>query len=183
MMHLRTILNREPLMKNIQLIPASIKDYPVIQNMARFYVYDMSEYLGHEKGWEMPENGLYECIDFKKYWEDPDAHPFLIRIDQEIAGFVIIDKKGSRPDIDFNMAQFFIVRKFKHQGIGRYVATYCFDRFKGTWEVMVLPGNTGAYEFWKKVVQDFSKGDFREYRAEVKGLMFQKKDIFCFKSH
>ncbi len=38
--------------------------------MARFYVYDMSEYLGNEEGWEIPEDGLYECIDFKKYWED-----------------------------------------------------------------------------------------------------------------
>lgn len=33
----------------IQLIPASLKEYPIIQNMGRFYVYDMSEYLGKEK--------------------------------------------------------------------------------------------------------------------------------------
>lgn len=94
--------------KKIQLIPASIEEYPVIQNMGRFYVYDMSEYLSGEPGWEMPENGLYECIDFKKYWQTDDAFPFLIRYENELAGFVIIDKKGSDESINFNVAQFFI---------------------------------------------------------------------------
>lgn len=49
----------------VKLILASLKDYPTIQNMGRFYVYDMSEYVGDQEGWEMPEDGLYECIDFK----------------------------------------------------------------------------------------------------------------------
>jgi len=102
----------------IKLIPGSLNDYPFIQNMGRFYVYDMSEYLGSEDGWQIPEDGLYECIDFKKYWQTNDAFPFLIRYENELAGFVIIDKKGSKVEIDFNVAQFFILRKFKNKGIG-----------------------------------------------------------------
>ena len=62
----------------IMLIPASLEQYPVLQNMARFYVYDISEYLGHEQGWEIPADGLYECLDFRKYWDDEHAFPFLI---------------------------------------------------------------------------------------------------------
>jgi [ribosomal protein S5]-alanine N-acetyltransferase len=58
--------------------------------MGRFYVYDMSEYLGKEEGWEIPEDGLYECIDFKKYWEDESSFPFLVCYQNEIVGFVII---------------------------------------------------------------------------------------------
>ena len=42
----------------IQLIPALFEDYPTIQNMGRFYVYDMSEYMGQEKGWEIPNNEI-----------------------------------------------------------------------------------------------------------------------------
>ena len=57
-------------------MPASIEEYPVIQNMARFYVYGMSEYLGDEEDWEMPEDGLYECIDLKKYWQMDNTFPF-----------------------------------------------------------------------------------------------------------
>lgn len=167
---------------NIRLIPASLSDYPTIQNMGRFYVYDMTEYMGNEKGWEIPENGLFECIDFKKYWEQSDTFPFLIRINNEIAGFVIIDKKGSDSQVDFNVAQFFILRKFKKQGIGRYVAYQCFNQFKGTWEVMVLPQNTGAYTFWKKIIGDYTNHCFQEYTRRVPSLLNCEKNIFRFQS-
>ena len=53
------------------IIPATIADYPIIQNMARFYVYDLSRECGPiSSEWAMPANGLYECFDFKIYFED-----------------------------------------------------------------------------------------------------------------
>lgn len=162
---------------NIKIVPAGIKDYPTIQNMGRFYVYDMSEYMGHEDGWEMPEDGLYECIDFKKYWERDDAFPFLIRYKNELAGFAIVDKKGSEPLIDFNMAQFFILRKFKNKGLGRYIAHQLFDQFKGIWEVMVLPNNTGAYQFWQKTVHSYDK-QYQTYDRQVPHFDNKVRKIF-----
>lgn len=167
---------------NIKLIPASILDYPTIQNMGRFYVYDMSEYMENDPDWAMPENGLYECIDFKKYWETEEAFPFLIRYKNELAGFVIIDKKGSDQTIDFNIAQFFILRKFKNKGIGRYVAHQCFNKFHGTWEVMVMPGNKGAYLFWKSIITDYCGNNFSEYSRTVSHLNNSPKNIYKFNS-
>lgn len=167
---------------NITISLASIDDYPTIQNMGRFYVYDISEYMGDETGWEMPENGLYECIDFKKYWEDKNSYPHLIRHHSELAGFVIVDKKGSDTSIEFNMAQFFILRKFKNKGIGRYVANYCFDHYRGTWEIMVMPRNTGAYNFWKKVISGYTN-DYSEYTRTVAHLNNCTKNIFKFNSN
>lgn len=169
-------------LNEINLISASLKDYPTIQNMGRFYVYDMSEYLGDEEDWEIPANGLYECIDFKKYWKIDDAFPFLIRYRHELAGFVIIDKKGSEPNIDFNVAQFFILRKFKNKGIGKYIAQQCFDRFQGVWEVMVMPGNVGAFQFWRSTISDYTNNQFNEYTKNVKHLDNSLKNIFCFNS-
>lgn len=164
------------------LIPATLNDHPIIQNMARFYVYDMSEYLGKEKGWEIPADGLYECIDFKKYWEDKNSFPFIVRYKNEIVGFVIIDKKGSSAEIDFNMAQFFILRKFKTKGIGKYVAQKCFKEFPGIWEVMVLPGNEGAYRFWRATIKHYTQYHFTEYTRCVGHLNNRRKNIFKFDS-
>lgn len=168
--------------EQIKLIPASLDDYPIIQNMGRFYVYDMSEYLGNEAGWEMPEDGLYECIDFKKYWQTDLAFPFLIRYKNELVGFVIVDKKGSDDRVDYNMAQFFIIRKFKGNSIGQLIACHCFEKFKGLWEVMVIPGNQGAYQFWKSVINRFTHGEYSEYKRHVKHLNNSEKDIFRFNS-
>lgn len=162
----------------IKLIPAALTDYPAIQNMARFYVYDMSEYLGNEEGWGIPENGLYECIDFKKYWVDENAFPFIVRYENELVGFAIVDKKGSEPEIDFNMAQFYIARKFKNKGIGQYIAHECFKKFSGEWEVMVIPGNEGAYRFWRSVIKEYKNNQFIEYTREIAHFNNSKKNIF-----
>jgi RimJ/RimL family protein N-acetyltransferase/predicted acetyltransferase len=162
----------------IKLIPAKLADYPIIQNMGRFYVYDMSEYMG----WNIPDDGLYECIDFKKYWETTDAYPFLIRYRHELVGFAIVDKKGSDATIDFNMAQFFILRKFKKKGIGAHVAHLCFNQFKGVWEVMVIPGNESAYRFWRKIITKYTHSHFTEYTREISHFKNNIKNIFKFDS-
>jgi ribosomal-protein-alanine N-acetyltransferase len=166
----------------IKLIPATIEDYPIIQNMGRFYVYDMSEYMANQAGWEIPKDGLYECKDFKKYWQAESTFPFLIRYKAELAGFVIIDTKGSDEQIDFNMAQFFILRKFKNKGLGQFIACHCFDKFKGTWEVMVMPGNHGAYQFWKSVITKYTHVNFIEYTLNIKHFNDSRKNIFRFNS-
>jgi predicted acetyltransferase/RimJ/RimL family protein N-acetyltransferase len=177
-----TICKNQIDLNKIHLVPASLEDYLVIQNMGRFYVYDMSEYLGKEIGWEMPNNGLYECIDFKKYWEAENAFPFLIHYKNELAGFLIIDKKGSELTIDFNVAQFFILRKFKNKGVGRFVAHQCFNKFRGSWEVMVIPGNEGAYCFWKSIIKKYTANHFIEYTRQVSHLNYSEKNIFKFDS-
>lgn len=170
------------LSSKIKLIPAALENYPNIQNLARFYVYDISEFMGQTEDWEMPENGLYECIDLKKYWEDENSFPFLVRYENELAGFAIIDKKGSDPKVDFNMAQFFIIRKFKNKGIGRSIAEQCFKMFPGEWEVRVIPGNEGAYRFWRSTIKKYCDGNFSEYTREVPHITNGKKNIFRFNS-
>lgn len=166
----------------IELVTATLNDYPTLQNMGRFYVYDMSEYMGHQAGWEIPEDGLYECIEFKKYWEDSNSFPFLVRYENEIVGFAIIDKKGSDATIDFNMAQFFVLRKFKHKGVAREIARRCFDKFPGTWEVMVMPGNEGAYRFWRSTIKKYTGDRYEEYTKAVAHFNQNRKNIFKFNS-
>jgi [ribosomal protein S5]-alanine N-acetyltransferase len=166
----------------ITLVPATIDLHPILQNMGRFYVYDMSEFFSTDPDWSIPEDGLYECIDLKKYWLSDNTWPYLIRIGSELAGFAIIDKKGSEPQVDFNMAQFFILRKFKGKGVGKFVAYHCFNHFKGKWEIMVMPENKGAYDFWKKIITQYTTSNFTEFHKKVKHLSDSEKIIFAFTS-
>jgi predicted acetyltransferase len=75
------------------------------------------------------------------------------------------------------MAQFFIIRKFKGNNRGQLVAYHCFDKFKGIWEVMVMPDNKGTYLFWKSVINRFTY-DYLEYKRHVKRLINSEKYIF-----
>lgn len=156
---------------DIQINQASAKDKEIIQNLGRFYVYDMSRYCGFLEGWQTPLNGLYECFDFSRYWDEPDRYPFLIHVDNELAGFVLVNKIGSVPETDWNMAEFFIIAKFQGKGIGRYVAYQVFDKFPGTWETMQIPENKAARDFWKKVVKEYTNG---KYEEEIKTILEPK---------
>ena|SRR3990167_5303513 len=139
------IFNNKTNFDEIKLIPATLKEYPVIQNMGRFYVYDMSEFMGKDEGWEIPEDGLYECIDF-------------------------------------NMAQFFVLRKFKNKGFGRYIAHQCFKKFPGEWEIMVILGNEGAYRFWRSTIKNYTNNNFTEYTRDLAHFNKSRKNIFKFDS-
>jgi predicted acetyltransferase len=131
---------------------AKLSDYPTVQNMARFYVYDMSRYCGHLPGWECPDDGLFENFDLKPYFTNNDCHAFLILVGQEKAGFATINKIGTTPDVDWNMGDFFVLAKFQGKGIAQQAAKLIFAQFKGRWEVATMPPNTKAHKFWLKVI-------------------------------
>ena len=164
-----------------ELAPAGRAELPVMQAMASYYVYDISEHMGDEPGWELPPAGLYECDDFSPYFADPATRPFLIRVAGELAGFAIVDTKGSTADVAFNMAQFFVVRKFKRRGVGTSAATQCFTRFPGLWEVNVIPKNRGAFAFWRPLIHRVAIGPVEEGRRPAPHLRNAVKDIFRFR--
>lgn len=152
----------------IDIVEAPVDKMPVIQNMARFYAYDLSKSCGFYTlfDWSFPENGLYEALDLSNYWK-PDHYPFLIRVDGELAGFVLIDKIGTTSDVDWNMGQFFIVGKYQGKGVGRQVAVQTFEKFPGTWEVMQMPDNIPAIAFWKKVIARYTNNKYSEERKII----------------
>jgi predicted acetyltransferase len=149
-----------------RLISATLADYPIIQNMARFYIYDRSRSMG----WSCPEPGLFECIDFKPYFEEPDRHAFLVRIDNELAGFVLLDKIHDIETVDWNMSEFFILAKFQSSGVGAQVALELFTQFPGGWLVAVMTENIGAVAFWRKTISDISANQYTELSKSAEEL-------------
>lgn len=151
---------------NVKLIPTTITDYPTVQNMARFYVYDRTKYMD----WECPETGLYECIDFKHYFETPGEHAYLIRVNDELAGFVLLDQMQLTEPCDWNMGEFFIVAKFQSHGVGSQITREIFRLYPGKWSVAAMPENLGAVKFWRKIIKEISKNQFSETFKTTKEL-------------
>ena len=147
---------------HIQLLPAEAKDRIIVNNMAHFYAYDMSKYCGFLPGWEIPEDGFYKGRDYSIYWSEAKRYPFIIRVDEELAGFVLVNKIGTTSEVDWNMGEFFVMGKFQGKRIGASIARQVFDQFPGMWEVMCIPENRGAKVFWKKVIDKYTQGDYQE---------------------
>jgi predicted acetyltransferase len=59
------------------------------------------------------------------------------------------------------------MRKYQRRGIGRRFAVTLFDRFPGRWLVGQLPKNERAIAFWRKVIGDYTGGNFEEFTAEA----------------
>ena len=146
-----------------QLIPATLDDYPSIQNMARFYVYDMSRECGlNSVDWACPSDGLYESFDFKHYFVDTDRRAYLVKVNEELAGFVLLYQIGKQPKIQWHIGEFFILARFQHRGIGLMVAQQIWQQHPGSWEVTVIPENKRALRFWRKAIASIKKDNFIE---------------------
>ncbi len=152
----------------ISITKATLNDYPCIQNMARFYVYDISRECGSiSSDWAIPENGLYECFDFKNYFTDPSRKVYLIKVYDEIAGFVLLNQATEDATNTWNMGEFFIIAKFQGMGIATRVAKQVWNMHPGMWEVSVIPNNKSALKFWEKSISDFTYGAFSKQSKEV----------------
>lgn len=154
--------------------PATIEDYPIIQNLSDLYAYDLSRYMK----WPLEKDGRADSeMDYMKYWQTPNTYPFLIYYQDNLVGFVIVDKEVTNLENDFNMAQFFINQNVIGRGIGTAVANYCFQKFPGRWEIFVMPGNEGAYQFWRKTIKRYTHGHFFE---STKIINNRPRNIFEF---
>ena len=149
-----------------QITIATMKDYPVIQNMARFYAYDLSRQCGFlSDDWAMSENGLYACFDLKPYFEEDTRRAHLVRVNNELAGFVLLNHMVFDNHSNWNMGEFFILAKFQSKGVGSYVAHAIWDRYPGIWEVPVIPENQSALKFWHKAIGHYMQN---QYQASTK---------------
>lgn len=135
----------------------------MIQNMARFYVYDLSRECDFiSSDWGLLADGLYESFDFKDYFQDSDKRAFLIKVDQETAGFVLLNQSGLFSETTWNMGGVFVLAKFQNKGVGAVAATQVWDMHLGKWEVSVIPENKNAAKFWRRVISNYSSGMFLE---------------------
>ncbi len=139
---------------NTQLSRATNLDFNLIKNLVPYYIYDISEYMG----WDCDAEGRWDgCNELPDYWEIPHHHPYVIRVDNSIAGFVLIRPVSGEPERN-EISDFFVARKFKGLGVGRTSAFDVLDIYPGKWLVRVLDGNRGAQHFWTNVLNDYTKG-------------------------
>lgn len=143
---------------------ATLSDYPIVQNMARFYVYDASKYCGlQSKDWAIQEDGLYTSFDFKPYFEEENRKAFIIRVDGELAGFVLLNKESFYPKVDWNIGEFFILRRYQKRGLGASVLQTLVTQYPGSWEAKVIPQNKPAITFWRNSIRNIDN----EFNEEV----------------
>ena len=139
---------------NVDVSPARPEDAHVLANLLQLYLYDFSELLD----FDVDARGRFAEPDLSVYVEDSPHRAFLVRVEGELAGFALV-RRGSQIDADpdvFDVAEFFVMRRYRRMGVGRTMAFAVFDRLPGSFEVRVLDSNAAALGFWRDVVETYT---------------------------
>ncbi|BBI34302.1 hypothetical protein KCTCHS21_37010 [Cohnella abietis] len=102
------------------------------------------------------------------YFTEEGRHPFFIRVDGMLAGFALIREIGTNEnnDIIYSLAEFFVMKKYRRQGVGQHAAVEVFDLFCGEWKVAQIAANKPAQIFWRKTIESYTKSNYQEITEE-----------------
>ena len=141
-------------MPHIEVIPAVADQEPILANLLELYAHDFSEF--HDI--ELSAEGKFGYKDLSFYWRESDRHPFLLKVDSKLAGFALV-KRGQDfwgDETVWDMAEFFVVRRYRRRGIGMVAAHELWRRFPGMWQVRVMESNHAAHQFWQRAIAAFT---------------------------
>lgn len=122
------------------------------------YQYDFSEFDGQD----LDEHGCFGYGDLDYFWFEPTHAVFLVTVDEKLAGFVLIDNEVVVTGNERSISEFFIMRKYRRQGVGKQVALDVFGRLPAKWEVRVIEENSPAQAFWRGVIAGYTQDKFQE---------------------
>jgi predicted acetyltransferase len=162
---------------HIELIPAAPEQAPLLANLLELYAHDFSEFHDVEPG----ADGRFGYKHLPLYWSEPGRHPFLVGMDGKTAGLVLV-KRGSEISADesvWDMAEFFVMRRYRRRGIGTETAHEVWRRFPGLWEVRVIRSNHPAHHFWERAIAAFTGETIHSVRVEKGGEYWH---VFSFES-
>ncbi len=130
----------------------------LIRRMMELYLHDFSEFEGSD----LNEHGVFGYGDLDYFWFEETHAAFIVRVDGQLGGFVLVDNEVVIEDNERSLTEFFVLRKYRRQGVGRTVAQRVFDELPGKWEVRVITANAPAQGFWRRVISDYTGGRFNE---------------------
>jgi predicted acetyltransferase len=151
----------------IEVLAAKLEQEAVLANLLELYAHDFSELRDLDLG----EDGRFGYGTLPLYWTEPGRYPFLVRVDGRLAGLVLVRRGSviSGEEAVWDMAEFFVVRRYRRRRVGTLVAQEVWRRFTGRWEVRVMQNNDAARRFWAGAVSLFAGEESRAVAFEREG--------------
>ncbi len=160
-----------------EVLPAGPEQEPIFANLLELYAHDFSEF--HEL--EVGADGRFGYNDLPLYWRDPNRHALLVRIGDKLAGFVLVRRISdiSTNELIWDMAEFFVLRRYRRHGVGNAAAHQVWRRFPGLWQVRVMQSNRDALRFWDHAIAALTGQTIESAVVEKNGKLWH---YFLFES-
>lgn len=136
----------------VSLEVATPADATLLGNLLELYAHELSDVF-HEV--VLGPDGRFGYSRLPLYWSEPDRRfAFVIRAEGQVAGFVLATRGSEAtedPDV-LDVAEFFVLRRYRRRGVGRRAARLLWRRLPGRWTVRVAEENRGGLAFWGGVL-------------------------------
>lgn len=151
-------------MTGVRLREVVPEERPLVERLWQLYRHDLSEFRG-----TLPDaEGRYPLHRLPGFFaEDPDRRAYLVLSGPSVVGFTLVRALTERPA---SIAEFFVVRAVRRQGVGHRAAEELLVRaHPGPWQIAFQEENPGAARFWRQVASDVAGTGWREERRPVPG--------------
>jgi predicted acetyltransferase len=137
----------------VVLEPVTCESAPILGNLFELYAYDFSEQLPLR----LKASGRFELAPGEVWWTRADHFAYFIQLRGELAGFALVRAGSSVTNASevMDVAEFFVLRSVRGQGIGKLAAHALFRAFPGAWEIRVRRTNVAAMRFWSRVAESW----------------------------
>lgn len=148
---------------NIELAHISIDEKPILRNLMQLCFHDYSEFNNEDVG----PYGLFNYKYLDYYWTESDRFAYFVKVEGKLAGFALGMHNRLVDGDNLNiLSEFFILRKYRRKGIGMKTAHRLFSKYSGKWSIVQEEDNYPAQTFWRKVINEYTKGNFTESQQE-----------------
>jgi len=155
----------------IQISPALPADGPALRQMLELYQHDLSDIWDQD----LDQQG---CFGYALPGETAERgrRAYLLRVKGRYAGFALLShrlkvagagRSGQAEQKGCWMEQFFILKKYRHQGLGQQLARAVFAAHPGYWELGQMLNNRAAQAFWRALIGELTRGRYVEH--ELRG--------------
>ncbi len=133
------------------------EDFPALQQMLELYQYELSDI------W-LQDADAQACYgyDLSAHRLGQQRHAHVALCGNQYAGFALAAPARVTRHEGCWMEQFFVLKRFQGSGTGRALALHTLQAHPGPWEVGQMAANTAAQAFWRRVLGDFTGGQFTE---------------------
>ncbi|MGF0238462.1 GNAT family N-acetyltransferase [Rhodococcus sp. IEGM1300] len=149
----------------IELHAAQRDELQTIENLMQFYLYDFSEWLPLK----FADHGFYSNQIETAYWRNPATRPFLIKVDDEIAGFVTVDDNTHIDGAEHNIGYMFVGRRWRGRGVAKFVVSTLLSQIPGQWQIFHIDANQPARLFWANAMAQLEGVEYTLHQQSVDG--------------
>jgi predicted acetyltransferase len=144
-----------PMPDPVELRAVSPAEAPILANLLELYCHDLSVYFPIRVG----ADGRFGYPSLPRYFSEPGARfAFFVQSQGALAGFALATRgspASARSDV-WDVAEFFVLRQYRQQGVGEAAAARLWNLLRGDWLVRVACANQPALAFWRRATRQYT---------------------------